>query len=122
GPPPPRRGGCNASCPGPCPASTARRPEPQPAARPGRPPGRRWSLARARAMFSWVGAQFTSILSTYVLGVVSALMVLITPLVLTAMTLWMLLFGWAVLRNEVPETLPSFLWRVTKIGLVLAFA
>ena len=73
-------------------------------------------------MFSWVGAQFASILSTYVLGVVSALMSAITPLVLTVMTLWTLLFGWAVLRNDVPETLHAFLWRVTKIGLVLAFA
>jgi type IV secretion system protein VirB6 len=73
-------------------------------------------------MFSWVGAQFTSILSTYVLGVVSALMAAMAPLVLTVLTLWIALFGWAVLRNEVPETLPSFLWRATKIGFVLAFA
>jgi type IV secretion system protein VirB6 len=41
---------------------------------------------------------------------------------LAGMTLWILLYGWAVLRNEVPETLPSFLWKVFKIGLVLAFA
>ena len=73
-------------------------------------------------MFTWLGAKFTSILSTYVLGVVTSLMAAITPIALSAMTLWVLIYGWAVLRNEVPETVPTFLWKVTKIGLVLAFA
>src|SRR5206468_2707000 len=63
------------------------------------------------AVFSWVGTQFSSVLNNYVLGVVSALMTAIAPLALTVTTLWILLFGWAVLRNDVPETLPSFLWR-----------
>ena len=73
-------------------------------------------------MFTWLGAKFTSILSTYVLGVVTSLMAAIAPIALSAMTLWVLIYGWAVLRNEVPETVPTFLWKVTKIGLVLAFA
>src|SRR5450631_4312237 len=73
-------------------------------------------------MFTWVGAQFTTILNTYVLGVISALMTAIVPLALVVMTLWVILYGWAVLRNEVSETVPSFVWKVTKIGLVLAFA
>lgn len=73
-------------------------------------------------MFNWVGSQFDSVLSTYVLNVVSALMAAITPIALTAMTLWTMLYGWAVLRNEVSETVPTFLWKVFKIGLVLAFA
>ena len=73
-------------------------------------------------MFTWVGAQFNSILSTYVLGVVSTLMTAIAPIALTAMTLWVALYGWAVLRNEVSETVPTFLWKAFKIGLVLAFA
>ncbi len=73
-------------------------------------------------MFAWVGAQFDAVLSTYVLGVVSALMAAIAPIALTTMTLWVALYGWAVLRNEVPETVPTFLWKVFKIGLVLAFA
>ena len=73
-------------------------------------------------MFSWVGSQFDGVLNTYVLGVVSALMTGIAPIALTAMTLWVGLYGWAVLRNEVSETLPVFMWKVFKIGLVLAFA
>jgi type IV secretion system protein VirB6 len=73
-------------------------------------------------MFTWVGAKFDDILSTYVLGVVSTLMTAIAPIALTAMTIWVALYGWAVLRNEVSETLPIFMWKVFKIGLVLAFA
>ena len=73
-------------------------------------------------MFTWVGAQFNALLSTYVLGVVSTLMTAIAPIALTTMTLWVALYGWAVLRNEVAETVPTFLWKVFKIGLVLAFA
>src|SRR3990167_630279 len=73
-------------------------------------------------MFTWVGAQFDSILSTYLLGVVSTLMTAIAPIALTAMTIWIALYGWAVLRNEVSETLPTFMWKAFKIGLVLAFA
>jgi type IV secretion system protein VirB6 len=73
-------------------------------------------------MFSWVGSQFDGVLNTYVLSVVTALMAAITPIALTAMTLWVSLYGWAVLRNEVQETVPTFLWKVFKIGLVLAFA
>jgi type IV secretion system protein VirB6 len=73
-------------------------------------------------MFAWVGSQFDAVLSTYVLGVVSALMTGIAPIALTAMTIWVALYGWAVLRNEVSETVPTFVWKVFKIGLVLAFA
>jgi type IV secretion system protein VirB6 len=73
-------------------------------------------------MFNWVGGQFDSILSTYVLGVVTSLIAAVTPIALTTMTIWVAMYGWAVLRNEVPETVPTFLWKVFKIGLVLAFA
>jgi type IV secretion system protein VirB6 len=73
-------------------------------------------------MFSWVGGQFDAVLNSYVVGVVSALMTAITPVALTALTLWVSLYGWAVLRNEASETLPAFLWKTFKIGVVLAFA
>lgn len=73
-------------------------------------------------MFAWVGSQFDSVLNTYVVGVVAALMTAITPIALSAMTIWVALFGWAVLRNEVSDTVPAFVWKVSKIGLILAFA
>ncbi|MBT9458665.1 MAG: type IV secretion system protein [Burkholderiaceae bacterium] len=73
-------------------------------------------------MFAWVGSQFDGVLNTYVLSVVATLMTAITPVALSAMTIWVALFGWAVLRNEVSDTVPAFIWKVFKIGLVLAFA
>ncbi|MCU7376239.1 type IV secretion system protein [Paucibacter sp. O1-1] len=73
-------------------------------------------------MFAWLGSQLDSVLNTYVVGVIASLMSAITPLALTAMTLWVLLFGWAVLRGEASDTVPIFVWKVVKIGMVLAFA
>ena len=73
-------------------------------------------------MFTWVGTQLDGILNAYVLGVVSALMKAIAPIALVAMTTWVTLYGWAILRNEVSETLPVFMWKAFKIGLVFAFA
>lgn len=73
-------------------------------------------------MFAWVGTKFDAVLNTYVVGVISALMTAIAPVALAGMTLWITMYGWAVLRNEVAETLPAFLWKVFKVGLVLAFA
>jgi type IV secretion system protein VirB6 len=73
-------------------------------------------------MFTWVGSQFDAVLSNYVLGVVSSLMTGIAPIALTTMTVWVILFGWSALRNEIPDTVPVFLWKAVKVGLVLAFA
>lgn len=73
-------------------------------------------------MFAWVGSQFDSVLNTYVISVVAALMTGITPVALSAMTIWVALFGWAVLRYEMSDTIPAFAWRAFKIGLVLAFS
>jgi len=73
-------------------------------------------------MFAWVGARFDMILNNYVLNVVTSLMTAIAPVALSILTLWILLYGWAVLRNEVSETLSVFVWKVTKIGFVFAFA
>lgn len=73
-------------------------------------------------MFTWLGTKLLSALSAYVTNVVSALMTAIAPLALSVMTVWVLLYGWAVLRHEVPEPIPTFVWKVTKIGFVLAFA
>lgn len=73
-------------------------------------------------MFAWVGSQLDGVLNTYVIAVVGKLMTAITPIALSAMALWVVLLGWAVLRHEVSDTVPVFAWKVFKIGLVLAFA
>ena len=61
-------------------------------------------------MFAWVGAKFDAILSTYVLGVVSTLMTAIAPIALTAMTIWVALYGWGNKRRK-------FISRTTKVQL-----
>lgn len=73
-------------------------------------------------MFSWVGEQFNSALNDYAIGVVKSLMAGIAPIALVALTIWIVLYGWAVVRNEVSETLPVFVWKMFKIGLVLIFS
>ncbi|MFG6432076.1 type IV secretion system protein [Pelomonas parva] len=73
-------------------------------------------------MFAWAGSKFDAVLNGYVLGVVTTLAAAITPIALTAMTLWIALYGWAVVRGEAPEPVPAFVWKVFKIGLVLALS
>jgi len=73
-------------------------------------------------MFTWVGSQIDGVLNTYVLDVVTRLMTAVAPVALSAMSLWLGLYGWAVVRNEVSESVPSFIWRTFKIGMVLAIA
>lgn len=73
-------------------------------------------------MFNWIGNQFDGLLSTYVLNVVTTLMTALAPIALVTMTIWVLLYGWAVLRNEVSETVPVFVWKVFKLGLIFTFA
>lgn len=73
-------------------------------------------------MFSWFGAQIDGVLSNYVLGVVTILMGYLAPIALVGFTLWVLLYGWAVLRNQVSDTLPDFTWKAVKVGFILAFA
>ena len=72
-------------------------------------------------MFSWFGAQIDVVLDEYLVDVVATLMSALTPIALACFTLWIMLYGWAVLRNEVSETVPTFLWKAFKIMLVLAF-
>lgn len=73
-------------------------------------------------MFSWVGERFDEVLNNYVLGVVSALMKGLAPVALSALTMWVALYGWAVLRGEVSDSLGAFVWKASKISIVLAFA
>lgn len=73
-------------------------------------------------MFTWVGNQFDAVLTSYVLNVVTSLTTALLPVALSVMTLWIALYGWAVARNEVSETVPSFMWKVFKISLVLALS
>lgn len=73
-------------------------------------------------MFEWLGSQLDGILDEYVLNVVASLVTGLAPVALAAFTLWIGLYGWAVLRSEVFETLPVFVWKVFKVLLVFIIA
>lgn len=73
-------------------------------------------------MFAWVGSKFDILLNAYTLDVVTSLMLGIAPIALSAMTLWIGFYGWALMRNEVSEAVPTFMWKVFKISLVLVIA
>ncbi|MBZ8143146.1 conjugal transfer protein TrbL [Rubrivivax gelatinosus] len=73
-------------------------------------------------MFTWLGEKVSTILSTYVLEVVSKLCTMLAPMVLISMTVWILLFGYSVLRGEVNETVPQFVWKLVKLSMIFAVA
>lgn len=73
-------------------------------------------------MFVWIGNQFDAVLSGYLLNVVSALASALIPLALSAMTLWIAFYGWAVARGDASASLPSFVWQCFKMSLILAIA
>lgn len=73
-------------------------------------------------MFTWVGNQVDTLLNGYVLSVVASLTTALAPVALSALTLWIGLYGWAVLRHEANESIQSFAWNTFKIGLVFAVA
>lgn len=73
-------------------------------------------------MFTWLGAQIDSVLDGYVTGAVANVMTYIGPFALAAMTLWGLVYGYAVMRGEVTEPVQTFVWKMLKNGLIVAFA
>jgi type IV secretion system protein VirB6 len=73
-------------------------------------------------MFTWVGNQLTTILDNYAISVVQKLMPMIAPVALVALTIWIVMYGWALTRNEVSESVPTFVLKVFKISIILAFS
>lgn len=71
-------------------------------------------------MFAWIEAQLNVVLNGYVLGAVADLTIAIRPVVIAAMTLWVALYGWAILRGQIPESLPTFVWQCFKMGLIFS--
>ncbi|PLZ01771.1 conjugal transfer protein TraH [Burkholderia sp. WAC0059] len=73
-------------------------------------------------LFSAVGGTLENGMSTYVTSVSSALSSALVPVVTTAVTIWVITFGFAVVRGEAHESVPAFAWRGLKVAIILAFA
>ncbi|NLP65110.1 type IV secretion system protein [Paraburkholderia sacchari] len=73
-------------------------------------------------LFNAVGGTLENGMSTYVTNVSSALSGALVPVVATAVTIWVLAYGLAVVRGEAQEAVPAFAWRGLKVAITLGFA
>jgi type IV secretion system protein VirB6 len=73
-------------------------------------------------LFTSVGGTLENGMSTYVTSVSSALSSALVPVVTTALTIWIITYGFAVVRGEAHESVPAFAWRGLKVAIMLAFA
>jgi type IV secretion system protein VirB6 len=73
-------------------------------------------------LFTAVGGTLENGMSTYVTNVSSALSGALVPVVTTGVTIWVLVYGLAVVRGEAHEAVPAFAWRGLKVAITLAFA
>jgi type IV secretion system protein VirB6 len=73
-------------------------------------------------LFTAVGGTLENGMGTYVTNVSSALSGAIVPALTTAVTIWVVAYGLAVVRGEAHESVPAFAWRALKLAIILAFA
>jgi type IV secretion system protein VirB6 len=73
-------------------------------------------------LFTAIGGTLENGMSTYVTGVSSALSGALVPVVTTAVTIWVIAYGLAIVRGEAHEAVPAFAWRGLKVAAILAFA
>ncbi|MEX3855300.1 type IV secretion system protein [Paraburkholderia sp. BR10923] len=73
-------------------------------------------------LFTAVCGTLENGMSIYVTNVSSALSGALVPVVTTAVTIWVLAYGLAVVRGEAHEAVPAFAWRGLKVAITLAFA
>lgn len=73
-------------------------------------------------MFMWLGTQIDAVLAGYVTGSIAALMTYLGPVALASLTVWILIYGLAVMRGEVSEPVQMFAWKMVKNALILTFA
>ena len=76
----------------------------------------------ASGVFSMVGNGIESGIGTYVTHTSAALSSALVPVVTTAVTVWVMAYGFAVMRGEASESVPVFAWRAAKIAIMLAIA
>ncbi|AME26291.1 type IV secretion system protein [Burkholderia sp. PAMC 26561] len=73
-------------------------------------------------LFSAIGGTLENGMSTYVTTVSSALSSALVPVVTTAVSIWVIAYGLAIVRGEAHEAVPAFAWRGLKVASILAFA
>ncbi len=76
----------------------------------------------SQGIYSGLGRAIDGFLSTYVVSVSNSLALGITPIVASGITLWVILYGFAVSRGEVDEPFNVFAWKTTQFSIIMAFA
>ncbi|WP_254226482.1 type IV secretion system protein [Burkholderia multivorans] len=69
-----------------------------------------------------VGNGIESGIGAYVTHTSAALSSALVPVVTTAVTVWVMAYGFAVMRGEASESVPAFAWRAAKVAILLAVA
>ncbi|MBB2930489.1 type IV secretion system protein VirB6 [Paraburkholderia silvatlantica] len=72
--------------------------------------------------FTAVGGMLENGMSTYVTSVSSALSSAIVPVVTTEVTVWIVVYGIAVIRGEAHESVLACAWRSMKMAVILSIA
>lgn len=73
-------------------------------------------------IFGFLGGSIDNFLGAFVTKTATAMSTAITPIVITGLTIWVIVYGLAVMRNEVSEPFSVFAWKAFKISLILSFA
>ncbi|QVN18978.1 type IV secretion system protein [Burkholderia pyrrocinia] len=79
-------------------------------------------MATTTGVFSMIGTGIESGIGAYVTSTSAALSSALVPVVTTAVTLWIMAYGFAVMRGDASESIPTFSWRAAKIAMFLAVA
>lgn len=73
-------------------------------------------------LFVGLGGVIDNFLNVFVSTVSSNIATAITPIVITGLTIWTILYGYAVMRHEVSEPIGVFARNLLKFGLIMGFA
>jgi type IV secretion system protein VirB6 len=73
-------------------------------------------------VFTAVGETLENGMSIYVTSVSSAVSSAIVPVVTTAVTVWIIAYGFAAICGEAHESVPAFAWRGLNMAAILSFA
>jgi type IV secretion system protein VirB6 len=73
-------------------------------------------------MFTWAGSQIDGVLATYLTGVLGTVLGWASAIAAVALTLYILVYGLAVVRGETNEPVKEFTWNMVKLGLIISIA
>ncbi|WP_342616478.1 type IV secretion system protein [Rhodoferax sp. GW822-FHT02A01] len=74
------------------------------------------------SIFVGIGASIDSFLATYVNTVSAKMSIALVPLMASGITLWVILYGYSVMWNQVNDPVSVFLQKTLKFSMIMAIA